>query len=191
VIRAQLYSSSKNHIADYDRLLIHTVLADAVHTHLYPVYPSGKGLPEWIGIHIEAFRRQAVHAPAFFAVKVRVGMVMFIGCHAIAEGPAAGADAFHQALFHQDIQYAINSDAVDALGSLQRLVNIGSGKWVGVIANDLQNMQAVVCAFQAGSVQHIIIVALGAHISSFADRRQRPLFQGQAFGWCCGRAEGA
>ncbi len=70
--------------------------------------------------------------------------MVFVGRHAIVKRPAAGADAIHQSMFHQQIKDAVNGDPVDTAGPLQGFENIGGGQGAAVVTDYFEYTKSVV-----------------------------------------------
>ncbi|VTR68784.1 hypothetical protein DESC_720162 [Desulfosarcina cetonica] len=80
------------------------------------------------------------------------GMV-FVGRHAIVEGPATGADAVQDATGHEQIEDAVDRYPVDAATALEGVVDVAGREGVAVAANHFEHVQPIGRRFKVGGLQ--------------------------------------
>ena len=64
-------------------LLLQAVLAETIHTHLYPLNLPGEGVSQMFGVDSQTPGTQAVHPAAAGAVKMRMRRMVLVGCETV------------------------------------------------------------------------------------------------------------
>ena len=72
-------------------------------------------------------------------------LVMVIGGHAVIKSPPARAEAFNNAVLHQQVKNAVDGYPIDRVAPVQYFVDIACGKGKSIVSNDFQNAYPIRC----------------------------------------------
>lgn len=128
------------------------VLADSVHADFDLVDSAGEGFLERIGIDPQAFRSQAIHLSASFAVEMRVRQMVPVGRQPVIKCPAAGAEPIEHPMIDQQIENAVDRHPVDRTAALQSLEDVCSRKRIPVVSHDFQDAEPISGNLQFGGL---------------------------------------